>query len=96
MVTIVKANIKLYQKGNSRKVPFMSGYRPIFSLENQKMKTSGQIILIDKNEFSPGEEDEVQIHFLSKFLSKNFGKGIKFTFSEGTVPLGEGTILEIL
>jgi elongation factor Tu len=96
MVTTVKANIKLYKNENSRKTPFISGYRPIFSFTNQKMKISGQIILIGKKEFNPGEEGEVQVRFLSKFLGGNFGKGVKFTFSEGEIPLGEGIIKEIM
>lgn len=96
MVKIVKANIRLYKSESSRKTSFTSGYRPIFSFENQEMKTSGQIILINKKEFSPGEEDEVQIHFLSQFLGDTFGEGTRFTFSEGAVPLGDGIVREIL
>ena len=94
MVTIVKANIKLYK--NSRKTPFISGYRPIFSFENQEMRTSGKIDLIDREQFCPGEEGDVQIRFLSKFIEENFRTGISFIFSEGAVPLGEGTVKEIL
>jgi translation elongation factor EF-Tu-like GTPase len=96
VVTIVKAKIKLYKKENGRKTPFTSGYRPIFSFENQEEKTSGQIILIDREEFRPDEEGEVQIHFLSKFLGENFGEGVKFTFSEGMIALGEGWIEKVL
>jgi translation elongation factor EF-Tu-like GTPase len=96
MVTTVKANIKLYKNENSRIMPFTSGYRPVFSFTNQEVKASGQIILCDRKEFSPGEEGEVQIRFLRKFLGENFVKGIKFTFSEGEIPLGEGTIKEIM
>jgi elongation factor Tu len=96
MVTTVKANIKLYKNENSRKTPFISGYRPIFSFANQEVKTSGQIILTGKKKFNPGEEGKVRIRFLSKFLGGNFGKGIKFTFSEGEIPLGEGIITEII
>jgi elongation factor Tu len=96
MVTTVKAKIKLYKKENGRKTPFITGYRPIFSFENQEMKTSGQIILIDEKIFNPGNDGEVKIRFLSKFLGKNFGKGVRFTFSEGKNTLGYGTIIEIL
>ncbi len=97
MVTLVKARMKLYKKETGgRKTPFVTGYRPIFSFTNQKMKTSGQIILINKEDFKPGEEAEVKIRFLSKFLEENFQAGVRFTFEEGGEALGEGKINEIL
>lgn len=61
------------------------------------MKTSGRIDLIDKDQFCPGEEGEVDIVFLSRnYLGSNFDIGKTFLFGEGGIPLGEGVIKEIL
>jgi elongation factor Tu len=90
----VKAYIKLYKDG--RKTPFQSGYRPMFNFIDE-MKTSGKIDLIDKDEFCPGEEGEVNITFINKkYLGEDFDIGKKFTFGEGEEPLGEGEITEIV
>jgi translation elongation factor EF-Tu-like GTPase len=90
----VKANIKLYK--NSRKTPFHSGYRPMFNFI-EEMKTSGKIDLIEKDEFFPGEEGEVNITFINKkYLGDDFDIGKKFFFGEGEEPLGEGKITEVL
>ncbi|WP_421947694.1 hypothetical protein [Phaeodactylibacter xiamenensis] len=88
-----KAHIKLFESG--RKTPFESGYRPLFSF-TEKMKASGSITLIEKDEFHPGDEGEVEIVFISKkYLGASFGKGSKFLFSEGGPPLGEGEIIQV-
>lgn len=90
----IKAIIKLYSDG--RKTPFPSGYRPLFDFI-EETKTSGQITLIDREAFYPGDEGVVEIAFLHrKALGDNFFEGTKFTFGEGRKPLGEGKILEIL
>ena len=90
----VKANLKLFEDG--RKTPFNSGYRPAFSFINE-MRTSGEINLIDRECFFPGDEAEVEISFLdTKYLGNTFGVGTKFTFAEGKGPLGEGEIKEII
>lgn len=90
----VKAVIKLYSDG--RKTPFSDGYRPLFDFI-EETKTSGQITLIDREAFYPGDEGIVEIAFLHrKALGDNFFEGTKFTFGEGRKPLGEGKILEIL
>lgn len=92
MIKVI-ANIKLYKEG--RKTSFHSGYRPMFSFI-EEMKTSGKINLIDRIEFRPGEEGEVEINFISiKYLGDDFKKGKKFTFGEGLELLGEGEIKEI-
>jgi translation elongation factor EF-Tu-like GTPase len=49
----IKAVIKLYNDG--RKTPFTSGYRPLFDFI-EETKTSGQITLIDREVFYPGDE----------------------------------------
>ncbi len=86
-----RAHIKLFERG--RKTPFVNGYRPLFSFAKE-MKTSGSITLIDKDEFHPGEEGEVEIIFLNlKYLGSSFDKGSKFSFGEGGPSLGEGEIL---
>jgi translation elongation factor EF-Tu-like GTPase len=90
----VKANIKLYKSG--RITAFRSGYRPLFNFIKD-MKTSGLIFLVDRFEFNPGDEGEVEINFINKmYLGDDFGLGKKFTFGEGIEILGEGEIIEIL
>ena len=89
----ILAKIKLY---NVRKTAFVSGYRPLFNFIDE-MKTSGHITLLDRNEFSPGETGKVEIRFLHReYLGKNFSSGVKFTFDEGSEPLGEGEIIKIV
>ena len=88
--------IKLYKNEYGRKTSFITGYRPLFNFI-EGMKTSGQITLIDRNEFYPGDEGLVEITFLNKsYLGDNFSEGIKFIFDEGRAPLGEGEVTEIL
>lgn len=90
----IKAVIKLYKDG--RITPFFNGYRPLFDFV-EKMKTSGQITLIDRDAFYPGDEGLVEITFLKEeYLGNSFSEGVKFTFGEGRAPLGEGKVLEIL
>ncbi len=90
----IKAVIKLYS--DSRKTPFLSGYRPLFDFI-EETKTSGQITLIDRKAFYPGDEGIVEIAFLHrKALGDNFFEGTKFTFGEGRKPLGKGKVIEIL
>lgn len=91
----VKAKIKLFEGKGKRQTPFINGYRPVFKFL-EEMKTSGQITLINQDEFIPGEEGVVEIVFLHKeYLGQNFGIGKLFNFYEGEEPLGEGKILEI-
>lgn len=90
----IKARIKLYRIG--RKTPFVSGYRPLFNFIDE-MKKSGKILLLDREEFFPGDEAEVEIVFLdTQYLGKNFRNGTKFTFGEGSIPLGEGEVKKII
>lgn len=90
----IRAHIKLYENG--RKTPFNSGYKPLFNFI-EEMKTSGRIDLIDKEQFYPGEEGEVEIIFLNRdYLGSDFDIGKTFLFGEGAVPLGEGMVKEIL
>lgn len=89
----IRAHIKLYENG--RKTPFNSGYKPLFNFI-EEMKTSGRIDLIDKEQFYPGEEGEVEIIFLNRdYLGSDFDIGKTFLFGEGAVPLGEGMVKEI-
>ena len=90
----IRAKITLYKKG--RITPFVSGYRPLFNFIDE-MKKSGKIILLDRKEFLPGDEAEVEIIFLDKhYLGENFRSGTKFTFGEGPIPLGDGEIRYII
>ncbi len=92
----VRANLKLYRSDRGRKTSFTNGYKPLFNFITE-MKTSGQITLKDKHEFFPGDEGIVEIGFLNKdYLGSNFGIGTKFTFGEGSEPLGEGEVKEII
>jgi hypothetical protein len=84
----------LYKKGHI--TPFVSGYRPLFNFVDE-MKKSGKIILLDRREFLPGNEAEVEIVFLDKqYLGDNFRDGTKFTFDEDSIPLGDGEIKYII
>ena len=57
----------------------------------------GQISLIDRNFFQPGDDGMVEITFLNReCLGKDFSEGVKFTFDEGAEILGEGEIVEII
>jgi len=90
----IKAHIILYENG--RETPFYSGYRPLFNFI-EEMKVSGRINLIDSEQFSPGEEGEVEILFRNAdYLGNDFDIGKTFHFGEGTVPLGDGVVKEIL
>ncbi len=92
----IKAKLKLYKGSDKRQTPFYSGYRPLFNFI-EETKTSGQITLLDKEEFKPGEEGIVEIAFLhEKYLGDDFKAGRKFLFDEGSISLGEGEIIEIL
>ncbi|WP_034672150.1 hypothetical protein [Epilithonimonas caeni] len=86
---------KLYLYKNVRKTPFINGYRPTFNLG--KGLTSGRILLLNgKKSFFPGEEDEVEINFLSEnFLGDKFKVGENIIFTEGLTPIGEIKILRI-
>ncbi len=87
----VKAQIELYIGQNKRKTPFESKYRPLFGF-SEGVKTSGIITLLDRKKFFPGDKAFVEI----RFLNANCSKGTKFLFYEGTEPLGEGVIIEVL
>lgn len=92
----VLATLTLFQGPTKREVPFSSGYRPLFKMEDGE-NTSGQITLLDREKFKPGETGVVEIKFLfPEFLGKDFRIGKKFQFREGKEILGEGDVLEIL
>ncbi len=92
----VKAKISLFKGSAYRKTPFTDGYKPLFNFV-ENMKKSGKISLINKKEFAPGEEAEVEITFLDKnYLGSDFGKGKEFTFGEGQHIFGEGKIIKVL
>lgn len=90
----IKGHILLYENG--RETPFYSGYRPLFNFI-EEMKVSGRINLIDRKQFCPGEEGEVEIVFFNRdYLGDDFDIGKTFLFGEGSDPLGEGVVKEIL
>jgi translation elongation factor EF-Tu-like GTPase len=93
----VVANIELFSGENVRKIPIISGYRPLFNFENEKTKISGQIDLIEMPSFEPGMKGIVQITFIKGMIKdSHFIKGEKFTFDEGRQILGNGEITEII
>ena len=56
--------------------PFYSGYRPLFDFI-EETKTSGQITLLDREAFYPGDEGVVEIAFLiRRALGDNFSKAL--------------------
>ena len=87
----IKAKIKLYAGVGKRKTPFKSGYRPLFDALDDT-RVSGMIILLDRDEFKPGEEGIVEIKFIEAKLSND----TNFYFYESEEPLGEGIVLEVL
>ena len=66
MIRII-ASIRLYKDG--RRTPFSSGYRPLFDFI-EETKTSGQITLLDREDFYPGDEGIVEIAFLINASSR--------------------------
>lgn len=82
--------MKLYSGTNKRKTPFFDGYRPLFDIEGHGL-TSGMINLLDRKEFSPGDNGIVEI----KFLDADIVVGDKLYFYEAIEPLGECTVLQI-
>ena len=88
----VRALLELYK---IRKTPFITGYRPIFDF-NLENRIDGQITLLDRKEFSPGDIAEVEILFIKEKFSESLIVGNNFTFAEAIQPLGKGAILEIL
>lgn len=91
MMVRVKAKIKLYAGEGRRKTPFANGYRPLFDLLEDS-KTSGMIILLDREEFKPGDEGIVEIKFIDAYCTKD----TLFHFYESKEPLGEGMVIEVL
>lgn len=67
MIRII-ASIRLYKDG--RRTPFYSGYRPLFDFI-EETKTSGQITLLDREAFYPGDEGVVFLKALSLPLEKD-------------------------
>lgn len=90
MVRVI-AKIKLYSGKNKRKTPFKNGYRPLFDVLDET-KISGMITLLDREEFSPGDEGIVEI----KFLNADCSDGTRFYFYESIEPLGEGSVIDVL
>lgn len=92
MITKILAKIKLYKGKNKRKTAFKTNYRPMFDSFYQETKISGMIILLNNEDFQPGEEKFVEI----KFLHVNCVKYKKFYFYEGKEALGEGIVIKCL
>lgn len=94
MIQII-AKLRLYNISNARKTPFATNYRPMFNTI-PNMKTSGNIILIDRELFYPGDEGIVKIYFLNKKLIHDIVFiGAEITFGEGPIVVGEAEVLAI-
>jgi translation elongation factor EF-Tu-like GTPase len=91
------ACIELLVGEKMRKMPFSNGYRPLFDFEGADTKISGRIDLINREVFSPGMVEDVQITFIRGIISDNcFATGTKFTFNEGSDILGKGEIRAVI
>src|SRR5687767_12454198 len=93
----VLAKIDLVKGDKGRRSPIISGYRPHFEFVGARTRLSGRIDLINLKELPPGGSATVQLTFLTGMISNShFKVGSDFKFSEGSVPIGEGVITEIL
>jgi translation elongation factor EF-Tu-like GTPase len=91
---VLTCNLTLYS-GTGRTTPILSGYRPLFNFPYASSKYSGRIDLTDGEQFFPGTTLVVDISFSEKYLDvRNLNVGTRFTFDEGTQPIGEGEILK--
>lgn len=84
------ANLKLYSGNNKRQTAFFDGYRPLFDIKDQGFKT-GMITLLDRKEFLPGDEAQVEI----RFLNAEIAEGTKIYFYEAVEPLGECAVIKV-
>lgn len=90
----ILAEIHLLSGGKGRKTPFKDGYRPLFDFPGTNTKISGQIALLESEEFKPGDKGVVEIHFVNGIIDEtNFQQGNSFSFGEGTSVLGIGKII---
>lgn len=96
-VVRILAEIHLLSGEKVRRTPFKSGYRPLFNFPNAKTKISGQIKLLESEEFKPGDKGTVEIHFVRGIIGdENFQSGNNFTFDEGNIELGRGNIIKLI
>ena len=89
------AEIEFLNVPKGRTKSFGSGYRPLFKFNNASSFISGRIDLMSDDAFYPGEKKTVLLTFI-KELYEQYGKNDKkFTFGEGTVTFGKGTLIEL-
>ena len=89
------AKIQLFTGEGKRRTPIISGYRPLFDFVGAKTKLSGKIDLINDDKIYPGSSGIVNITFIKGIINENFfKKGTFFTFSEATLSLGKGEIID--
>lgn len=92
----VKAKITLFSGIGKRQTPFISGYRPLFSIPGMPYRVSGSIHLMDRDQMTPGETAEVEIIFFDhENLFDLLEENPVFTFSEGFEELGEGKVVKV-
>lgn len=90
MINIL-ARLVLYAGDNKRRTAFLNGYRPLFKVGEHDL-LSGSISLLDREEFSPGDEGVVEI----RFFNADIHEGQRLYFYEALEPLGECTVLRII
>jgi hypothetical protein len=80
-----------------RAKPVRSGYRPMITFENYpEYLTTGEQTYLDKEEVLPGQIVQAEIKILGKeYFTGRLYEGMHFRFSEGSVVIGHGEILEI-
>lgn len=89
----IEAQIKINKNGK-RTLPIRTGYRPGFIFVDNT-QTSGSISLLDREELKLGEEACVEVCFISDELLGDIKIGAKFSFFEGPVEIGKGTVINI-
>lgn len=99
---IVRASLKLFSTDEGgRKTAISSGYRPnhVFEYESNERTLYTYIGDIQFNEaeiVNPGDEKEVTVRFLAhQSIEKYLEIGRKWWIHEGSIKIGEATILDI-
>ena len=77
--------------------PARSGYRPLVAFENYpEYPTSGEQTYLEQEEVSSGQSVRAEMKILGvDYFAGRLYAGMRFRFSEGSVVIGYGEILEI-
>jgi translation elongation factor EF-Tu-like GTPase len=84
-------------KQGGRKTPAFSGYRPHVKFPFSTFLTSGQQKFIGTNKVYPGDNVTAEITILAvDSFQKTLYNGLRYSFGEGPITVGEGVIIEVL